>query len=574
MSHMAVQTRATARNQQAEALVDFVLQRFSTRLFEEGYTTAASEPLWQVSFQRDDCSDVFDHMLEIELKQDIGGGSGTIELWGQTTCYKGNETGRPESNKVYETRETLIESLGLRRWLREEEVPFRTFHATIGPASYAYGWTKDAKDNAFDLSMYPDPSLGAADVFRELEQHLKDASDEEVQTKLAEVIEGPNSDLKRLMLGLESQLYSWFTSGMKVSPMADLQADLLDTLRNSRTHIAANAIAASKGPGADIKEKALRYLYGEETNDDALVRTVRRLLRKNPFLSTAVDAYEDWDAWSAQHFRVPKGADLKQYVVQLWNLSGSAQLISRRLLLRIHTDETVEYVQDVGIEGLTEHTLYGGTHTAGQVDEVSEQIVGDCVSSGITTPQQLYERMAGKRGKRLLAMARYFESKNGTQIRPSFDYVEVSLEDRYTLHTFGRSSLDPPVAYYSSFSDSTVRPYQNMKVVIDKASGQPVAILKAKFFSEREFARRVKEEAYPGLTTKYDLRDGDFIDGYPGLPLIMFVDMVEDFTPPEYAVRKLVETGWDAFFSIDELRRYLDAKGGGRGCYKSLALFL
>lgn len=40
----------------------------------------------------------------------------------------------------------------------------------------------------------------------------------------------------------------------------------------------------------------------------------------------------------------------------------------------------------------------------------------------------------------------------------------------------------------------------------------------------------------------------------------MFVDMEEDLDPPEYAVRRLVTAGWEAFFSVEDLIIYLESR--------------
>ena len=116
--------------------------------------------------------------------------------------------------------------------------------------------------------------------------------------------------------------------------------------------------------------------------------------------------------------------------------------------------------------------------------------------------------------------------------------------------------------YYTSFSDNIVREYSNMKVVVRRGNRPsetgPVAIIKAKYFRRQEFPRRVKEEGYVGLTSKYVYDNNTFIERIPGIPFVMFVDMDADWTPPDYAVRALANMGWDPFFSINDLVRYLN----------------
>jgi hypothetical protein len=97
-----------------------------------------------------------------------------------------------------------------------------------------------------------------------------------------------------------------------------------------------------------------------------------------------------------------------------------------------------------------------------------------------------------------------------------------------------------------------------MKVVVSKSSGKATAIIKAKYFSKREFSRRAKEEAYVGLTTKFLIQEEAFVERYPSMPLIMFIDMDADFLPPKHAIRRLVTTGWDVTFSIEQLNLLLE----------------
>lgn len=135
-SQRSVQAYATTRNRNVEVLIDFILQTFVLRLHRAGALEAAAEPVLQKRFQRDDCSDIFDHYVDLAMSAPAGDHAGRLQLWGQTTSYKGHTGGTRESNKTYEIRETLVEALGLRRWLQEERAQFRTIHFTVGPADY------------------------------------------------------------------------------------------------------------------------------------------------------------------------------------------------------------------------------------------------------------------------------------------------------------------------------------------------------------------------------------------------------------------------------------------------------
>ena len=560
-SHMGVQRFAAKRNDQAEILIDFILQAFITRLYQEGCIVSPELPDRQKRFVRDDCSDIFDHFVELEMVKPFGGIEGRFELWAQTTCYRGNVSGRAESNKTYEIRETLVEALGLRRWLREEGVSFRTIHFTIGPVNYTYSWFKSAKDSAFDLSLYPNPDVNTDILFKELSTLFSDVRIEyEIYDRLELNLNNSDSQITKYIRTTLDQMNNWFIRGIPQADMADGQADLLTELRQMQQESMNRALSSSTGGGLNIKGQVQELLEGNETNDPALVRTLRRLNLSNPFLAVALEAELNWHVWSSTHFAIPIGCrDLPVYIQHLWTTDGDQRLINRRLLLRVHTDEPIRYIQDTNIPGLTEHNLYNGNHSVAQVQAIVERISASCEESGICTATDLYAQLVSQHGQGLLRSARRFESVNGTNLKPSFFYLEESLANEYEFTLFRQTDLPPPIAYHGSFSTAQAYPYENMKVVINRQTQRPVAIIKAKFFRRQEFPRRAKEESYVGFTTTFTLINGDFRERYVGVPLVMFVDMATS-PPPSYAVRRLVTAGWEVFFSIDELRMFLSTQ--------------
>jgi hypothetical protein len=557
----SVQAHATRRNRDVELMVEFILQGFAQRMHKDGTVGAPEDPVMQKPFQRDDCSDVFDHYLSLETTVPFGGRSGALQLWAQTTCYKGNDGGAPEPNKTYEIRETLVEALGLRRWLREEGTFFRTVHFTVGPANYTYGWFKEAKDRAFDLSLYPPPEVRASELFSELYELTSGVAFEfELHQRFEGAVASGESHVGETIRRMYDGLWEWYRRGLPTQPLADQQANLLDSLRRGQGPAVNRALAAARHGGADIKARAVALLQGGDTDDPAMIGTVKRLNVGNPFLPVAAEAAADWTSWSQNRFAPPAGTGgLSEYVCHLWNAEGGVRLVARRLLLRIHTGESVHYVQDIDIPGLSEHNLYGGEHTEQQVRSVVSRVVSSCERTGIRTPADLYNRLSSDVGLRLLRSSQRLESFNGASIRPSSYYVEEALSENYSLERFRDTDLPSPRAYHGAFGTARIMPYENMKVVTESSTGRPVAILKAKFFRRQEFARRVKEEAYVGFTTKFEYTDGGFEERYPGLPLVMFVDMESELSPPEYAVRRLVTAGWEAFFSVGDLRGFLDA---------------
>lgn len=553
---MAVQHYATRRNQQAELLVQFVIRSLAERLATSG--ALASEAIYasQKTFNRDDCSDVFDHYLELPLTGRIGELRGTLQLWVQTTCYKGSSTNAPEPNKTYEVRETLIEALGLRQWLIAEGQQFRTLHFTVGPADYTYGWFRPAKDASFDLSLYPPEGTRIESVFDQLESVLANARTVDDQLAALKAVPA-GSQVGRLISYWSHLLYRWFSAGAHTNAIADMQAILLRNIRLSQgTHLVTAAKAAQLG-GADIIGRAVALLEGGSSDDLILVSVVRQLVSDNPFLETSLQAESAWTDWTRLHFAIPRrSTGFASYVRHLWTLPPPDRLLARRLLARIH-DATAHYVADLGIQGLTEHNLYAGHHSDRQVQLVVETVTRNCAAHGITTASQLHNRLCGPFGRSLSAACRRSEARNGTAMKPSFLYVVESLRPKYIACSIRDAALASPVGYQSQFGDARVDPYSNLVVLQSAATGHPVGILKAKYFRPQEFPRRAKEEAYVALTARHTFDGTQFRERYVDLPWIMFVDMPLAFVPPSYAVARLVTAGWQVVFTINGLRQLI-----------------
>ncbi|PGA16234.1 hypothetical protein COL65_20295 [Priestia aryabhattai] len=556
-NHMKVQQTATKRNDYVEIMVDYILLLTLEKLKKDDIIISFEEPLRQKEFIRQDTSDVFDHYFKIKTKKAIDG-EDTFQIWGQTTCYKGNALGRPESNKTYEIRETLIEALSLRHWLIDENEPFRTFHITMGPTNYTYGWFASAKQNAFDLSLYPEGTLDTEELFTELFTLFLDVQMEnEYYEKLEDVfLAETNSTIRNFIGYFHNKLYDWVLNDLTKNKFADKQASLLIQTRKEKAALLEETIKKSKLGGTNIKG---RVIQGKASDDEALNKTIEIVSQKNPFLREAWRITRNWKNESASIFSPPKNlTNLEDYIYHLW--TNEHKLINRRLLLRIHTEEVIEYIQDLDIKGVTEHNLYSGDHKEGQIKEIVNKVYHDYIREGIRTPEDLYNKLISPRAKQLLSAAWYFEIRNGTNIKPSFFYVEEVLINNFDIVTFVTSKLEKPIAYHKGFGEFRVSPYQNLKVIIDKETKEPLGIIKAKYFSKDEFSRRAKEEGYVGLTTTFKIENDEFINRYKDIPLIMFVDMDENLVPPERAIAKLINTGWTVFFGVDDLISFLEKR--------------
>jgi len=525
---MGVQSVATARNSQVEYFIHFILDRFFSNLEELGRISSYEIEL-QKSYSSDIASDVWDHFISATNSD-----GRRLEIWGQTTCYKGNGTGKPESNKTYEVRETLVEGLSIREHFNADpEVDCRSIHFTVGDSRYTYQWFMCLKEAVFDLSIYVgEPGY---DIFADIGSSLVDTVTEDAMFDALSKQIGSGSSMSAHINSAFEKLLEWWDQEYPVSPVSDDQWNIVKQELEAK---------ASKWPnfdsitGQNIKGRVNDAVFSEDPDlsDPLITQTTAKLLSRNPFLAVAIQALSSWDEFSSTMFS-PASADetVDQYLQRLWSSPLPYRHIVRRLLVRIHSKESVSYIQDRDVEGVTEHNMYSGEHSSQQTKEICAQILQNLASEGMASATDISSSLA-RRGKALLNQARWFEAKNGSQLKPSFDYVILALEKAGFSVCKPQEAGIRPIGYHSEISSETVRPYTNLKAVLTP-SGDLACLLKAKFFREQEFPRRCKEEAFVGLTLKYHLTDSGFTNRFD-VPLIMFVDMADDFSPPPYAIRK------------------------------------
>lgn len=548
-----VQQHAALRNDYVEMLVDFALKMALANLAETEVIEEAVFPERHKEFKAIDASDVFDHYFKIKFT----GSKEELEVWAQTTCYKGNELGVAEANKTYEIRETLIEALTLRRHLLNKDEPFRIAHFTFGPSAYTYGWFEAAKSNSFDWSMYSSDVVKDYDIFPDLFSALNGAKSElEVSERLSQIFRGDPTSLQKFLVKFVDLIAVWLTDLPSRNPMADKQAEVLNGEYKAIETDLPNIIGSSKRGGENIKGRVVEAIAAGGATDPLVASTLRRIYDGNGFISAAIEALHDWPAWTAKvDGSVDDVLPLEAAVDTLWNLEGNFY-ITRRLLVRLFSAENVHYPADLNIAGVTEHTLYKVLYAPEINAQIVQYLVSKYKESGITESRALKSAITSDRARRITVDSLKHDTSNGTNLKPSFYYVEEALKGDYHLTSFEGAGLPLPVGYQTHFSDTAVvQPYGNLKVVVNK-KGKPVAIIKAKYFRKQEFPRRAKEEAYVGLTAKYDLVVDEFNARYK-LPFIMFVDMDEKLTPPEFALVRLATTGWLPIFHITELRSLL-----------------
>jgi hypothetical protein len=417
-----------------------------------------------------------------------------------------------------------------------------------------------AKKNAFDLSLYPKFN-SAEDIFDVIMSIGSNCSFEyEFYNKLDDIISDSNNPLSSFINSIVASLIQYFETGYISSTMADKQAKLLTDIDYEVHGNMKYIIESSHNTGMNIKGRTVRLLSGDDIIDPILNKTLKRIITTNPFLSVALDALADWDNWSATTFEPQDHASLRDYLISLWNDTTNNKYAIRRLLLRIYTNESINYIQDLNIEGIDEHNLYSGTPSPQQTSEICDYLLEKYNDNHIASVTDLYNLLISNRAKTLINDSLKFERINGTSLKPSFFYLEEYLLPRYELVNFDEANLPAPIAYYSKFvSNLNVRPYDNLKVIRNSETKRNLAIVKGKFFRQPEFPRRVKEESYVGLTAQYTIEDDTFKKRYGSLPFIMFIDMADNYTPPAFAVRRLVNYGWHPYFELDKLIEYLES---------------
>jgi len=552
-SHMGVQNFATSRNAQVETFIEYILEYYCEKLLSEeridNYTIES-----QKLYTSEIAHDIWDHFISFHDKVL----SKDVQLWCQTTCYKGNKTGKPESNKTYEVRETLVEAISFRKYILNSNDVVRTIHFTVGSKKYTYDWFAPAKEHTFDLSLYLD--LDVENIFGVIAEAYRGATTElHVKNYYTDAIEH-DAPIGNVILDTCSRLLHWQTKEcMPVQPYANKQYFLVETELSERREEIEETIARSINAGLDIKKRCNDLVHGvinDEGEDQFIIKTTHLLLEKNPFIKNAKQAISDWKSFTKKVENIADGSSgMPHFIRKLWCSDKEFRLLIRRLLFRIDTDDAIHYVQDLDIVGVTEHNLYKGNHTEIQVDMIVDHIL-DILS--YSTVDALSSRLVSNKAKGILRKSIWFEAKNGTALKPSFNYIELVLKSEGFNVEKASTIAEKPIGYHAQFvsADEKVNPYTNLKVIVD-SKGHLLAYLKGKYFRRQEFPRRCKEEAYVALTLKHDIVQGSFKKRV-FIPIIMFIDMQENFTPPEYALKRLECFGWSSAFNYDDIVKLIN----------------
>ncbi len=549
---MGVQRVATRRNAQTEIVIECLLELLAQRL-HAGRLIDEWVIESQVHFESAWASDIWDHRLSVTRA-----GSGvTAEIWCQTTCYKGNVAGKPEPNKTYEVRETLVEAVSVRQRADQVDAIVRTVHITVGDKDYAYGWFVPAKMSTFDQSLYI--AMPDGDIFAAIETAAGLSTAEfRIREALASAV-APGGSLAAAVAPVVDALYAWVAEqGMDSQRLADSQYSAVAAYVQSHAGEIADGVQRSLNGGLNIKGRYQGEQTGVEADDSHLLHhALDELHAGNPFLRAADHVLADWPGFGADVNSAVSDVDpLPAVVRKLWTRPMEQRLVLRRLLMRAGANEAIEYVQDVDVAGVSEHNLYGGDHSSTQVDAIADSVAQSLESRGIGSAAELRVWLTGARARGVLKESRRLEGQNGSQVKPALHYVEQALQE----HGFAVGDVPKSLrlGFHATLAEgiAAVRPYANL-VGITRPSGELAGILKAKFFREPEFPRRCKEEAYVAFTMRHRVDEQQIAPVFLP-PLIMFIDMAEDLVPPPRALRRLQGFGWTVAFRIDQL---IDAIG-------------
>lgn len=550
---MGVQTFATSRNGQVELFVEFILESYFKPLVNENIISQLIIES-QKEYKSDISSDVWDHFVsfhDIILKQDV-------ELWCQTTSYKGNKSGKPEPNKTYEIRETLVEAISIRERIDTVKKIVRTIHFTVGPKKYAYDWFVGAKDKTFDLSLYLD--LEKDDIFDLLEKIIgKAKTDLQIKNNIAD---STKTELifKRLINSTKANLKDWHLNRkLPIQEYASLQYQLIKNELKTRSSEISKAIKLSKGAGIDVKKRCNDVINEKVENDPYIIKTTEKLLDTNPFIRSVKKILADWSSYSIFIDSILKSSDsLKSFITHLWNIENiDKRLPLRRALMRLKSEEIINYIQDIDVSGVTEHNLYKGNHNSQQVSEIVAIIASKLLAQKIKTKEELATELKSTKTKAILKSSLWFEAKNGTTLKPSFDYIVNVLEDRNFKVVNASALPNKSIGYHAQLmtAGEKVSSYTNLKIIQD-LNGNTLAYLKGKYFRPQELPRRCKEESYVALTLKYRLTGIKFSLTHK-YPIIMFIDMPSNFNPPEFALRQIQCFGWSICFNADQIENLI-----------------
>jgi hypothetical protein len=275
-SHMGVQSFATTRNSQIELFIESILEAYF-ELTKVKSRVSRLKIESQKPYKSEISSDVWDHFVSF-FDSELGK---EVELWCQTTSYKGNKSGNPEPNKTYEIRETLVEAISIREKVETYgEKIIRTIHFTVGSKKYTYDWFVAAKDKTFDLSIYLNFNDG--DIFKIISEVIGSAkTDVQVKNSIRQAFlhEGP---CRTLLEVATNEIGKWhLLRNCMEQEAASMQYTLVKAEIDDRQEEINISLERSINAGRDIKKRCNDLVNGKHESDELIIKTTNQLLDNN-----------------------------------------------------------------------------------------------------------------------------------------------------------------------------------------------------------------------------------------------------------------------------------------------------
>lgn len=564
MARAVSRSYSTIRNERVELLVHYALSSidqkgwFVDRRFRVGPSGFCTE---------------FDHRIIDNIRN--------LTFLGQTTCYKERGVIGGEPNKTYEMRETMMEYLlaHVNILFGESDLNIdnlRFFHIIVGDPAYSYSYFNKIRSKSYDHNIVLYPPQGIEELYIALEEALPEEILSDQKFALEElrktVIHNKINIITETISQILKQFNNYIAIGCPQSVYGLLQAKAICNLAKER-NIRSIEISHNLKPGIGIKNLYLKAAKGDiNCCGNEIKKVVENIFKLRPFLLEAKKALENgtegWEYYIdslSKDINIDFKKSLFNVLFYFWNIDdiGKRALI-RRMLIKLPsaiTGEGTAYPQDIPIKGINERNIYKKIFDNNKTKKLINYLHNKYINVDIYTTKQLLKNMKSA-GRYIIKRGFNYDIKNGTMVKPVRHYVVQNLQKIGYKIMKQRDSLGNTIkGYHGELFDVNIGPFNSMEVICTDNS-EPIALFKAKYFRPPEFDRRVKEEGFISFTSAFTVdKKGSKIflkHQYEELPRIMFIDTEPDWTPDPEPVKQLVRMGWDVFFDISDLIKFLE----------------
>lgn len=565
MASTVTRSYSNIRNERVELLVHYALSSinqkewFGERRFRIGPSGFCTE---------------FDHIIKDHMRNLI--------FLGQTTCYKERGVDGGEPNKTYEMRETLMEYLlvHVNLLFGESEINIdntRFFHIIFGDPSYSYSYFHKIRSKCYDLNIVIYPSQGIEELYNSLEQILPEDilyDQSYALTKIKSIyISKKIPIINETILNIVTKFNEYLEIGYPRSITAQIQEKAICDLAKERNPTAIKTVKNLQ-PGMGIKKLYLKAAKGDiNSYGDGIRRVVEYIFSARPFLPEAKKALEKGKVGWREYIdsllvysNIDVDTPIFNVLYNLWNIENAMKReLIRRIIIKlpgIVTGRGIAYPQDIPVRGVTEHNLYKKIFNNNKTKELIDYLLNIYISADIISTRMLIQNIKNY-GRPIIKKGFDYDVKNGTVIKPVRHYVVQALKkEGYKIRKQKEALGSTIKGYHGELFDVNIRSFTSIEIICTE-KGLPIAMLKAKYFRPQEFDRRVKEEGFTSFTSSFNVvKEKDEIilrRKLEKLPRIMFIDTEPNWTPDPEPVKQLIRMGWDVFFKISDLIKYLES---------------